>query len=423
MACAGLFSMPLGCVQFAPTYHLATDVFGLHAEIPVLMVSAVYLTIAVYGLLHRRPANEREAGERLHAQGSRRFGRGRWHYDEILLGVLIHFGHYMALVLLANPASLQVYGMHQTMGSMPGSDDGFACDTVRELTYPYPLTPSAWPSFLQADVFQDVTVWKRPFLCPPNVTDPAIALDEGTFGFDCPEARAQAWSPGNNVYWICGTDYTNKGSGTTWAEYVILVWGASLLGINVFAMFLQFPRTLFSQVFFYREFPVYYKVEDPRFLVDEVLDARVHPPSGQQQLKVRRRPSPSWRLGGWWRGPGRPEEAWVARDELVQDGSGPAYGEQGGLYGVLFDTFGNSTRDRVRTFEARRHALERIKILDNAAPAGISYDKYVPAAAVAAAAAKPTSSASSLSSSSSAEELPGGTPRRRHSARSATKLK
>lgn len=52
----------------------------------------------------------KQEGEREEKKGTKRFGNGRWYYDEIVAAVLIHFFHYMLLVTFANPKSYQVFG-------------------------------------------------------------------------------------------------------------------------------------------------------------------------------------------------------------------------------------------------------------------------------------------------------------------------
>ncbi len=52
----GLCSMPLGCLQFIPLYHIFHDVYHIHTEV------CCFLTVLVYGLIiwigDRHPARE-----------------------------------------------------------------------------------------------------------------------------------------------------------------------------------------------------------------------------------------------------------------------------------------------------------------------------------------------------------------------------
>ena len=48
MICAvitGLFAMPLGVMQFIPVYHPLHDSLGIHSEVCVLMLLAVYMLV------------------------------------------------------------------------------------------------------------------------------------------------------------------------------------------------------------------------------------------------------------------------------------------------------------------------------------------------------------------------------------------
>ena len=48
MICAvitGLFAMPLGVMQFIPVYHPLHDSLGIHSEVCVLMLVAVYMLV------------------------------------------------------------------------------------------------------------------------------------------------------------------------------------------------------------------------------------------------------------------------------------------------------------------------------------------------------------------------------------------
>lgn len=221
--------------------------------------------ILFYGLQHNRPHNYLEKGEREIRRGDKNKGSGRWYWDEAFLAVCIHYLHYMILVVVANPKDLQVLGLHQEQGNLVGDNlnlnlntsqcdnwnpnaDRYRCDFVDCLTYPYPFTPTGafWPfkakyipSLIQDlgfSGFSDVTVWKRPMICPPNAEGISPLLHEN-FDFRCPMAQQQPWIGNRHQwYWICGTDWDNGDNGaTSHIEYILVVWGICLFGLNLFA--------------------------------------------------------------------------------------------------------------------------------------------------------------------------------------------
>lgn len=374
-ACAGLLSMPCGILQFIPLFHYFKDVWEVHSEVTMVALGAIYFSIAFYGVNHSwRPVNVLEQGQREERKGSKKWGKGKWYVDEIVLAVLIHFTFYMTLVVFAHPETYQVYGLHQQLGSMPGSGDGWECDQTREVTYPYPFTPAAFPSFLRADWFQNVTVKKRPYLCPD-----LSMFDEGYYNFDCEMARNQTLVPGQRFYWICGTGWDNDGKGapTSHIEYVLVIWLCGILGMHALIQPLVFPRTLFEQFAIMRTFPRYFKFDKPRDEIlqkakEEIVDCRVNEETGKEELLL---------LGG----DGMKE--WIEREEFEHDRStGPVYAERNGLYGTLHDTYGKASLDRARTFVGYRHAVDRLNILgsrviDSASvSAKISYAKGYPEA-------------------------------------------
>lgn len=368
-ACAGMFSMPTGILQFVPLFHYFRDVWHVHAEVTMFTLAGIYSAVMFYGINHSKPKNMLEIGEREERKGSKKFGKGRWYYDEIVLAVLIHYAFYMSLVLFANPQTYQVYGLHQEIGSHPGSGDEFDCAQTREVTYPYPFTPAAFPWFLQRDWFQNVTVSKRPYICP-NLE----LFDEGYFDFHCEKARNQTLVPGQRFYWICGKDWTNNGE-TSWVEYVTVILLCSVVGIHALIQPLVYPRTLFEQFFVKREFPRYFKYDKPTTDDErtQIVDYRVNAKTGREELLVEREDQKKPR--------------WIERTKYEQESVlGPRYGERGGLYGQLHDTYGKSTLDRARTFIGYRHALERLAIVNDARQrkvTGISYSKGYPTVAEA----------------------------------------
>jgi len=363
----GLFSMPLGIVQFVPTYHWSRDVFGIHAEASCMLVGLTYGLVAFYGLQRSRPVDTKEVGEREEMRGDKRSGKGKWYLDEVYLAVCMHYLHYAILVIIADPGSKQVLGLHQPMGSPGGTGDEFDCMQQTSLTYPYPFTEGAFPSFLKGPL-PNVTVSKRDYVCPYGEN-----MDEPYLDFNCSNGRNQPWVPGNQWYWICGTPW-NDPAGVTHVEYIICVWGICFIGFNAYTQALCYPRNVWEQIFVLREFPKYYKSGTPQKYLVKVLDDRIGADGTREYLVTRAREDGS----GY-------ESVWQKRDDLVLDCAGPIYGERGGLFGQLFDTYGGSTRDRLRTYDSLKHSEERLKLFEERnkrTPVnGIDYSGPVPRAA------------------------------------------
>ena len=142
-----------------------------------------------------------QAGEIEVKRGVKRRGKGKWYYDEVVLAVLIHYLHYMTLVIFANPRDKQVLGLHQPQGSAVDSGDAFDCGQLKNISYrnrclfclyanlkffsAYPFTSVAFPSFLRRNLWE-VTVWRRPFIC-----EHLELFDEQYLDLHCPKAEAQ----------------------------------------------------------------------------------------------------------------------------------------------------------------------------------------------------------------------------------------
>ncbi|KAH9260575.1 hypothetical protein BASA81_001042 [Batrachochytrium salamandrivorans] len=357
-AMAGLFSMPIGILQFVPLFHYFQDVWHVQPEVTTITLGAIYLCIAFYGVNHARAHNLLEQGQREQFKGNRQFGKGKWYYDEIVLAVLVHFTFYCLLVVFANPNTYQVYGLHQELGSLD-PHHLLACQQNRSVTYPYPLTPAAVPSFLQSTLFQNVTVTKRPYLCPD-----LSMFDEGYFNFNCSKAQNQVLNPGDKFYWICGKDWTNNGE-TSHVEYIFVVFACSFVALHVMIQPLIYPRTLFEQFFVLREFPKYWKYDKPNAETrgGEIVDMRINPKTGGEDFLLK---------GSTRR--------WVSRKSFEANGAeGQIYKERGGLYGQLYDTQGRANWDRARTFVGWKHAQDRIDLKRPVGPR-ISYVNGFPQA-------------------------------------------
>ena len=76
-ACAGLFSMPVGILQFVPIFHYFGDVWGVHAEVTMFTLGAMYCAVMFYGVNHSKPMNMLEIGEREEGKGCKKFGNGQ----------------------------------------------------------------------------------------------------------------------------------------------------------------------------------------------------------------------------------------------------------------------------------------------------------------------------------------------------------
>lgn len=398
LALTGMLSMPFGICQFVPGYHMMKDVFNVHAEVTTLTLGAVYGVILFYGIQHAKPINYLEHGEREAKRGDKRHGAGRWYYDEAFLAVCIHYLHYMVLVVVTNPGSLQVLGMHQEQGNFVAfpvengtrcdnfnpNADANACDFVNCLNYPYPFTPKGafWP-FVRENIpsvvteltgfygLPEVQVWKRPMICPPFAENGTSPLLHENFHFGCDMARKQPWLGNKHEwFWICGTDWDSNDGSTSHVEYILVVWGICLFALNVYAQAYCYPRTLYEQFVELREFPRYYKTDNPTTVLAEIKDRRVNETTGKEEYLVVRNP-----VDG--KGKGKPE--WEAKDVLMQDAVGPVYAERGGLFGVLHDTYGKSTYDRLRVKASLDHATDRLALRRVAGPR-ISYETGYPVA-------------------------------------------
>ena len=378
----GLFSMPVGVLFFVPGYHFWKDALGVHAEVTTTIFGSILGVVFFYGLMHNHPVNYLEQGERELRRGHKMRGAGKWYVNEVMVGVVVHFVHYMVLVLVADPSKVQAIGMHQEQGFPPSAtnndDEARGCQFQRNLTYPYPFTDGAfWP--FRVEVLDQlglpkpwflplptVEVTKRPYICPYGKQ----LFDEKIISFNTGNAAAQKWvGNAHQWYWMSGTDWTNHGT-TSHQEYVLVIWAICLLGLNLYAQAFSYPRTLYEQFFELREFPRYYKTNEPETIVAEFEDRRFNPKDGREEFLVKRVDAKTNEVVG---------ESWERRDDLVQDAVGPVYAERGGLYGVFHDSYGKSTFDRLRLLDSLTHAKDRIALFERRASrrpvSGIAYDE------------------------------------------------
>lgn len=169
-------------------------------------------------------------------------------------------------------------------------------------------------------------------------------------------------------YYICGTPF-NDGSGHTHAEYILTIFAIAFIGIITYTNALCYPRNFYEQFFVLGEFPKYYKIHAPKEIICKVEADRVST-NGKKEYKV---------LLKGVRKSGPEYYAWRTKDDLVLDGAGQMYGERGGLYGLLYDTYESSTRDRLRTYDSYKFALDRLRLYETRAKRaevkGIDYSR------------------------------------------------
>lgn len=164
----GLFSMPLGVLQFVPVYHPLHDSFGIHSEVCVLMLISVYIFIV--WTADRNPP--------FSARSFTRIGTDSF---EIVVGVLLHYSFYIYLVLFSQPQNIKAIGYHQPVGP---------CDEPVPVKTPF-------GHMLQ----------KNKYLC-------LDAFYEDYFDFHCTKKKPAS---GEEWYTVCGTPFPNH------KEYIVVV--------------------------------------------------------------------------------------------------------------------------------------------------------------------------------------------------------
>lgn len=172
----GLFSMPLGILQFIPVYHPLHDSLGIHSEVCVLLLLSVYSFIVW-------------SADRTPFENARQPRSNLFKINSLVIGVLLHYGFNVYLVLAAKPQEIVSVGYHQPIGQ---------CDVpVKVLT---PLGHS---------------LKKNKYLCVDHYY-------EEYFDFNCvktPPSSHAEW------YTICGTRYKNH------EEYILVVSAFCLFGL------------------------------------------------------------------------------------------------------------------------------------------------------------------------------------------------
>ncbi|XP_050391027.1 uncharacterized protein LOC126810101 isoform X1 [Patella vulgata] len=182
----GLFSMPLGVLQFVPIYHYFHDQLNIHTEVCLLLLLATYVMIVW-------------SSDRVPYLNARIGGVSKRSILELIMIVLFHYSLYIYLVITEKPQYIQSTGYHQSIGS---------CTEKVPVKTPFGQVLS-----------------KRKHLCLLN-------YDEDVFNFKCLDKR-----PANGAEWytICGTPYPNH------LEYIIVV-----TAFCVFGLFFYFQAMLRS---------------------------------------------------------------------------------------------------------------------------------------------------------------------------------
>ncbi|XP_070545272.1 uncharacterized protein [Ptychodera flava] len=177
----GLFSFPLGAVQFIILYHSLHDNLHIHTEVCVLLLVAVYVMIVWSA--DRNPSENARKGR----------GKRNW-LDEIGVVMTLHFIIYILLAVYSKPENIRAVGLHEPTGD---------CNATSPVI-------TAMGQVLS----------KKTYLC---TTD----YDEGYFDWHCLK-NGKPPKDGLEWYTICGTPFPNH------AEYTIVVSAFSLLGLFIY---------------------------------------------------------------------------------------------------------------------------------------------------------------------------------------------
>ncbi|XP_031574568.1 uncharacterized protein LOC116308317 [Actinia tenebrosa] len=191
----GLFSMPLGVIQFIFFYHIPHDVYGIHTEVVVCAM------IMVYGLIvwrsDRNPdLNSRGDSMSAYDVSKKKIGQSKEKrvFDEISFNVILHFLFYLLLVVFAKPENMKSTGLHQEIGNCTQK------------------TPVHTPL--------GQVLYKKTYLCSSE-------YDEGYFDWHCtPDGQPPV--SGSKWYTLCGLPYPNH------AEYIFVVSAFCILGFTIY---------------------------------------------------------------------------------------------------------------------------------------------------------------------------------------------
>ncbi|KAK2160483.1 hypothetical protein LSH36_132g01073 [Paralvinella palmiformis] len=179
----GMFSFPLGTLQFIPIYHTLHDKYHIHTEV------CVFLLIGVYMLMWW-------TGDRHPEHDARTLPNKGW-FDELALVIYLHYFLYMLLVFIDEPQNIKSIGVHEMIGE---------CNATTSMV-----------------TALGQTVSKRKYLCLND-------YDEGYYDFHCADPPQH----GTEWYTICGNGYTNH------MEYEVIITGLSLFGLYVYTQMMKY---------------------------------------------------------------------------------------------------------------------------------------------------------------------------------------
>ncbi|XP_076459728.1 uncharacterized protein LOC143292920 [Babylonia areolata] len=171
----GLFSMPLGVLQFIPVYHPLHDSLGIHSEVCVLLLITVYMLVVWSA--DRYPF---EAARTANSLGIS---------IEVVVGVVLHYCLYVYLVVFSKPEKMKSLGYHQPIGP---------CEETVPVQTPF-----------------GHVLKKNKYLCVDGYY-------EDYFDFRClkkPPTSGKEW------YTICGTPFPNH------MEYIVVVAAFCAVGL------------------------------------------------------------------------------------------------------------------------------------------------------------------------------------------------
>nr|CAB3261072.1 uncharacterized protein LOC100176636 [Phallusia mammillata] len=193
----GALSMAAAVIfQMLPIYHGLKDGFGIHSEVILFVVFALYAGIVLW--FDRVPSEEARGNYQTPLSWTKRV------FNESSLLIAIHYLFYMVLVVFAKPENEKSYGMHEPIGPASVKVDQYATSGV--------------------------VYTKQKYLDPTN-------YDEGYFDFRCTELGEVKGTPnitampelvGEQWYAVCGIPFSNH------AEYIVVVWSFCLLGLYAF---------------------------------------------------------------------------------------------------------------------------------------------------------------------------------------------
>jgi len=185
--------MPGGVLQFLPIYHPFHDLWGIHTENCVITLVIIYFLIAW--------VSDRKSNIESRPSSSEKGQKG-YGFNEIALGLLIHYSVYLGMVIFGKPEHEISVGLHEKVGP---------CDEWIEQKTAFTLITG------EANK-------RRKYLCLKD-------YDEKYFDFSCLKKEPREYS---EWYTICGTPYPNH------AEYI------QVIGLICLTALVFFSSMLFS---------------------------------------------------------------------------------------------------------------------------------------------------------------------------------